>query len=93
MSSTIFRKVHFRVHLGVYECPVQEGSLVPIIVVPGCGILLSVPLLVVDTTLMRVLDVTLMRVIDFTLMMVLDFSLIIVPDVSFKKKSPFILLN
>ena len=60
---------------------------------PGCGILLSVPLLVVDTTfmrapdvtLMRVPDFTLMRVLDFTLMIVLDFSLIIVPDGSFKR--------
>ena len=42
---------------------------------PGCGILLSVPLLVVHATLMRVLDATLMRVLDAILMRVLDATL------------------
>ena len=42
---------------------------------PGRGILLSVPLLVVHATLMRVLDATLMRDLEVTLMRVLDVTL------------------
>ena len=42
---------------------------------PGSDILLSVPLLVVCVTCMRVADVTLMRVLNVTLMGVVDATL------------------
>ena len=48
----------------------------------GRGILLSVPLLVVHATLMRVLDATLMRVLDAILMRVLDATLMRVLEVT-----------
>ena len=48
--------------------------------VPGGDILLSVPLLVVQATLMRVLAATLMRVLEVTLMRVLDATLMRVLD-------------
>ena len=51
----------------------------------GCGILLSVPLLVVDATRMRVLVVTRMRVLVATRMRVLYLTLMRVIDVTLMK--------
>ena len=52
---------------------------------PGSGILLSVPLLVVDATRMRVLVVTRMRVLVATRMRVLYLTLMRVIDVTLMK--------
>ena len=52
---------------------------------PGSGILLSVPLLVVDATRMRVLVATRMRVLYLTLMRVIDVTLMKVLHITFMK--------
>ena len=54
-------------------------------ILPGRDILLSVPLLVVDATRMRVLVVTRMRVLVATRMRVLYLTLMRVIDVTFMK--------
>ena len=60
----------------------HEKSSISEGVCPVSGILLSVPLLVVHATLMRVLDATLMRVLDAILMRVLDATLMRVLEVT-----------
>ena len=49
---------------------------------PVSGILIPIPLLVVDTTLTRVLDITLMMVLDVTIIRVLDITLMMILDVT-----------